>query len=795
MPEYLAPGVYVEETSFRAKSIEGVSTSTTAFVGPTRKGPYGVTPELLTSFGDFERIYGGLEDLDGSLNYMAHAVRAYFDNGGSRLYVSRVFTPLAGNDGKATSANLVNGGAQAQFVARFPGVAGNGQITLTEMDVPATVTVLSSAPTGAMLRIGGSAAQGARMQGSAPPYSLPNNGVLHLLVDGAATPQVITFTGVPAEAISGAALANPLNLTDPATLTVRIGSSGQPQTITLPTGATVTPADVASAINRQMRGGYARLTDAGDAVGVGHLAIGTDQQGKSAAITVSANPQLGFTGDTTVTGAANSANSVNDLGQVTVGDIDALLQAANAGVRAVLSGGNLVLTTTDTSASSSLQIQDDPHSVHTALGLQAGNTTHGTAGATPKYYIKRANAWQDSQNNTLDTSTLQPAGGAASQLDFLSMTVVAQDTDGNQLMYEDLGFDQSHPRFIGHVMPARPTRMADSLENMFAINVDPNVNAVTLYQGIFDLQPQRNVTLAGGNNGMTPSVADYEAALQQLEMLDDVSIVAAPGHSAYDQTTYLGIQAALIVHVEKRRSYRIAVLDTPPGLDIGGAREARSHIDSTYAAMYYPWVTIANPVARPGDQSIPQEINLPPSGFVCGVYARTDIERGVFKAPANEVVLGALRFESDVNFAQQEVLNPVGVNCLRYFPNRGNRIWGARTVSSDPEWKYVNVRRYFNYLEHSIDNGTQWAVFEPNGERLWANVRDTISAFLQNEWVSGALLGSRAEDAFFARCDRSTMTQNDLDNGRMICLVGVAVLKPAEFVIFRIGQKTVDARS
>jgi phage tail sheath protein FI len=177
------------------------------------------------------------------------------------------------------------------------------------------------------------------------------------------------------------------------------------------------------------------------------------------------------------------------------------------------------------------------------------------------------------------------------------------------------------------------------------------------------------------------------------------------------------------------------------------------------------------------------------------VYARTDIERGVFKAPANEVVLGALRFESDVNFAQQEVLNPVGVNCLRYFPNRGNRIWGARTASSDPEWKYVNIRRYFNYLEHSIDNGTQWAVFEPNGERLWANVRDTISAFLQNEWVSGALLGSRAEDAFFARCDRSTMTQNDLDNGRMICLVGVAALKPAEFVIFRIGQKTVDARN
>jgi hypothetical protein len=158
-------------------------------------------------------------------------------------------------------------------------------------------------------------------------------------------------------------------------------------------------------------------------------------------------------------------------------------------------------------------------------------------------------------------------------------------------------------------------------------------------------------------------------------------------------------------------------------------------------------------------------------------------------------VRGALRFETDINFAQQEVLNPLGVNCLRYFPGRGYRVWGGRTASSDPEWKYVNVRRYFIYLEASIDQGTQWAVFEPNGEALWANVRETVTAFLYNEWISGALLGSTPQEAFFVRCDRSTMTQADLDNGRLICLVGVAALKPAEFVIFRIGQKTADAKS
>ena len=165
------------------------------------------------------------------------------------------------------------------------------------------------------------------------------------------------------------------------------------------------------------------------------------------------------------------------------------------------------------------------------------------------------------------------------------------------------------------------------------------------------------------------------------------------------------------------------------------------------------------------------------------------------KAPANEVVRGALRFEPSVNFGQQELLNPIGVNCLRLLNGRGLRVWGARTISSDPEWKYLNVRRYFNYLGASIDRGTQWAVFEPNGELLWANVRGTIGDFLYNEWRNGALLGTKPEEAFFVRCDRTTMTQNDLDNGRLICLIGVAVVKPAEFVIFRIGQKTADAKS
>jgi len=208
--------------------------------------------------------------------------------------------------------------------------------------------------------------------------------------------------------------------------------------------------------------------------------------------------------------------------------------------------------------------------------------------------------------------------------------------------------------------------------------------------------------------------------------------------------------------------------------------------DSTYAALYYPWVTILDPVTR-------KEINLPPSGFVTGIYARNDINRAVYKAPANEVVTLALTFETVLNKAQQDILNPLGVNCFRFFEDRGYRLWGARTISSDPEWKYVNMRRYFAYLEHSLDKGTQWAVFEPNGELLWASLKRTVSDFLLNEFQNGALLGDKPEQAYFVRCDRTTMTQNDLDNGRVIVLVGVAALTPAEFVIFRIGQWTASS--
>jgi phage tail sheath protein FI len=209
----------------------------------------------------------------------------------------------------------------------------------------------------------------------------------------------------------------------------------------------------------------------------------------------------------------------------------------------------------------------------------------------------------------------------------------------------------------------------------------------------------------------------------------------------------------------------------------------RGLIDSKHAAFYYPWIHVLDPLTQ-------TEISLPPSGFVAGIYARVDGERGVFKAPANEVVRGATGLEVILDDARQEILNREGINCFRFFPSRGFRLFGARLASSDPEFKYVNVRRYIAYLEHSIDRGTQWAVFEPNGEILWANVRAAIEDFLLLEWKSGALLGVKPEEAYFVKCDRSTMTQADIESGRLICLIGIAPARPAEFVIFRIGQWT-----
>ncbi|MCF3148639.1 phage tail sheath family protein, partial [Streptomyces platensis] len=274
-----------------------------------------------------------------------------------------------------------------------------------------------------------------------------------------------------------------------------------------------------------------------------------------------------------------------------------------------------------------------------------------------------------------------------------------------------------------------------------------------------------------------------------LEALDEVNMVAVPDlMAAYQQglidlEQVKAVQLGLVAHCELMGD-RMAILDPPPALNARDIRKWRQEVagyDSRYAALYYPWIKAFDPAN--GQTRI-----IPPSGHMAGVWARNDSERGVHKAPANEIVRGAVDLELQITRGEQDLLNPVGVNCIRAFPGRGIRVWGARTMASDPAWRYLNVRRYFNYLEESILIGTQWVVFEPNDAALWARIRRNISAFLVNEWRSGALFGQRPEDAFYVKCDAETNPVESVDLGRVVCEIGIAPVKPAEFVVFRLAQ-------
>ncbi|MER5771923.1 phage tail sheath family protein [Streptomyces sp. NPDC001985] len=274
-----------------------------------------------------------------------------------------------------------------------------------------------------------------------------------------------------------------------------------------------------------------------------------------------------------------------------------------------------------------------------------------------------------------------------------------------------------------------------------------------------------------------------------LEAIDEVTMVAVPDlMSAHrrgdiDAEGVKTVQLAVISHCEQMGD-RVAILDTPPGLSAQRARTWRNDdagFDSRYATVYYPWLKVFDPAT--GRNTL-----VPPSGHVAGVWARSDSERGVHKAPANEVIRGAVDLEIRLSKGEQDLLNPIGVNCVRAFPGRGIRIWGARTLSSDPAWRYLNVRRLFNYLEESILLGTQWVVFEPNDDRLWSSIRRNVTAFLIEEWRRGALFGRTAEEAFYVKCDRDNNPQESIDLGRVVCEIGVAPVKPAEFVVFRLAQ-------
>ena len=275
-----------------------------------------------------------------------------------------------------------------------------------------------------------------------------------------------------------------------------------------------------------------------------------------------------------------------------------------------------------------------------------------------------------------------------------------------------------------------------------------------------------------------------------LAAVDEITMVVMPDIMTLasengDDVQIRDLQGKMIAHCENAGD-RMAILDAPPNLlpqEILEWRMNTAGYDSKFAALYYPWIEVMNPLTN-------QPIMIPPSGHVAGVWCRTDANRGVHKAPANEVLMGVNGLGFQVTQGEQGGLNKVGINCIRSFPGRGIRIWGARTLSSDPEWRYLNVRRLFNYIAESIMEGTQWSVFEPNDERLWMQLRIAATNFLTRTWREGALFGATPEQAFFVKCDAETNPPDVIEAGQVICEIGIAPVKPAEFVVFRLSQFT-----
>jgi phage tail sheath protein FI len=381
---------------------------------------------------------------------------------------------------------------------------------------------------------------------------------------------------------------------------------------------------------------------------------------------------------------------------------------------------------------------------------------------------------------------------------------------GNDIAVEVTGNGEGSPEDVFKILVKKGGKVEETFEGLTTKrgrnNAVQTVNAqsklIRLEEanpGPIDKVAHGQVSLAGGAAAPTGTLTltpdDYvgdpadRTGFGGLEAIDNVTMVSVPDlMSAFQQGVIdlegvKTVQLAILAHCELMND-RVAILDPPPGLNAQKIKEWRvetAGFDSKQATMYWPWIKVFDPASG-------QNIFVPPSGHMAGIWARNDSTRGVHKAPANEVVRGAVTLEINITKGEHDQLNPEGINCIRAFPGRGIRVWGARTLSSDPAWRYLNVRRLFNFLEKSILNGTDWVVFEPNDRALWAKIRRTIASFLVLQWRSGALFGSTPGESFYVKCDDETNSAESIDVGQVICEIGVAPVKPAEFVVFRLSQ-------
>jgi phage tail sheath protein FI len=661
MPEYLSPGVYIEEIT-GAQPIEGVSTSTTGFVGMTVRGPISGPPQLVTSFPEFTRTFGSFLPDTPTFHdhrYLAYAVKGFFDNLGQRAYITRV---------------LATGNATATDAAALVG----GLLTRLTQSATAGDTKLNLATT-----------------------------------RGIDTTTTITLTQVK----------NGLSTTEgPVAVSAYDDGKG---TVTL------------------------------------GVALANSYDAAYTTVTTSETPK--------VTKCRLSAKDPGAWGN----NITVQIQQSSMAQAQVVSLTALALNTV---------------LLNTANNFYPGAIVEFNKGKT-KTYKKVASIAGNSivvTNPFAAATDLNPdAGFTVTTVRSCEFDIAASWRNVNE-KFKSLSMDDQIPTYYGTIINNGST--------LLAMTAGATGDHVTDKPFILPSAPDGlTVPLINGLDGTSaPGAADYignpggpglRTGIQALADIEDISIVAVPGITDQD------VQNALITQCETLK-YRFAILDpkphaggTTPTLD--DIQTQRKLYDTKYAAIYYPRITVFDDLTN-------SDITIPPSGHMAGIYARVDNTRGVWKAPANEVIGAINAIEVKVSKGDQDILNPEPNNIcvLRDFEaqGRGLRVYGARCITSLTEWKYINVRRLFIFLERSLDQGTQWAVFEPNDQKLWNRLIQSVSAFLTTVWREGGLMGAKAEQAYFVKCGYDTMSQDDIDNGRLILLVGVAPVFPAEFVIIRIGQ-------
>ncbi len=772
MPEYLSPAVYVEEVSSGLKPIEGVGTSTGAFIGVAEKGPIGGAeyeegevgrPVLVTSFLDFTRTFGGL--VEGE--YLAYAVQHFFGEGGTRCYVTRTAHFNDVTDPKSLTAKRASYIFGPDKTSSFQGTlpaAGVQEAQLQDVTGIEEGTVLTIAWV---------------VPGTDPPETTELKVTVTKITpgEGGAAPKVAFDPAIPA----GTSIPDSASISwRQRVLTVNAlneGKWGNNLRVSL---------EVEGRVETKLKDALAQDKISAKLQDVSGIDIGTQLFIRS--------PQSTEAGAPAPVARLVQVTRVNrSVGEVVFRDING---SGNGKLPEIQAEGE-VLGINPGKASTGLA-KDAPAGaldveLKSAAGIELGSILLFRWGNTKEGEV--AERYDRVVVNRLvgnrvffapALSSKYPVAGTSVSTEEFALVVY----DGDTVVETHPGLSMASNNLVNYVQRRINTGATRSRY--------VRVEAAPTTDGELPDLPQSSspVPLTGGLQGSQAEANDYigsdatQTGFYAFNTIDDINIMVAPLHKGADSAFRRQVILEGMTYCENRADC-FFVGDVDGGartvadvLEFKNGAAGEQAINSTFGALYWPWVRVLD--LRTG-----RPMAMPPSGAVAGSYSATDVRRGVHKAPAGTIdgfLNTVVGIEKVVTMGEHDVLNPRGVNVIRSFPDQGILIWGARTTTTDPEWRYVNVRRFFLFVEESIDEGTQWVVFEPNGPTLWAQITRNVSAFLRVLWLQGMLAGTKPEEGFFVKCDAETNPQESVDLGRVITIVGIAPLKPAEFVIFRIMQ-------